>query len=172
MATSAARPMTEHVMWDRTSAEIVVCISPGSEERREPKTRRTSRVVCVGAWKRAPRAMSSAFCREGCPFGSSWRSFCRREMWSFGFPETSDTRMARPSLMPIIPSWEMGFCSKNSVTNSVTYRSMRRYLVGRRSLSAITAERSSTRRRCRMMPLCKGVVSFSSLHRVLVRTSW
>ena len=49
MATWAARPMIVTVMWEETRAEIVACISPGSEERREPKRIKTSRVVCVGA---------------------------------------------------------------------------------------------------------------------------
>lgn len=43
-ATSADRPMTVHVIRDLQSDVIVVCMSPGSAERSEPKMMRTSRV--------------------------------------------------------------------------------------------------------------------------------
>lgn len=84
-------------------------------------------------------------------------------MCSAGFPLMSLTRMAIPSRMPRMPSWEMGFCSKYSVTNSEAKRRVRRYLVGRRSFSTIAKEKSRMSIRCRMIPLCKGVVSRSSL---------
>ena len=49
MAISAARPMTVHVMRAFTRAVIVVWISPGSEDRRDPKMSITSRVPWAGA---------------------------------------------------------------------------------------------------------------------------
>ena len=50
MATWAARPMTVVVIEEVTRAEMVVWMSPGSEDRREPNIRRTSRVPWEGAW--------------------------------------------------------------------------------------------------------------------------
>lgn len=49
MATWAARPMTVVVMEEEASAWMVVWMSPGSEDRSEPKMRRTSRVPWEGA---------------------------------------------------------------------------------------------------------------------------
>ena len=49
MATWAARPITVAVMEEDTRAEMVVWMSEGSEERRDPKRRRTSRVPWAGA---------------------------------------------------------------------------------------------------------------------------
>ena len=40
-------------------------------------------------------------------------------MWSFGLPERGEMVRARPSRVPIIPSWEIGFCSKNSIMKAV-----------------------------------------------------
>lgn len=82
------------------------------------------------------------------------------------------TRTAKPSRMPITPNWEMGFCSKNSVTNSEEYRRVRRYRVGRRSFSAIAIERSMMRIRWRMIPRWRGVVSLSSLGTLYQRHSF
>ena len=56
MATCAARPIIWTVMCELTSAEMVVWMSPGSLERREPKSMGSCGVVCVGAGKRAGRA--------------------------------------------------------------------------------------------------------------------
>lgn len=50
MATWAARPMTVQVMCAATRAAMVVWMSEGSEERREPIRRRISRVPWEGAW--------------------------------------------------------------------------------------------------------------------------
>lgn len=50
MATFAARPMTVQDICEVTKAEMVLCISPGSEDRREPKMIRISRVPWDGAW--------------------------------------------------------------------------------------------------------------------------
>lgn len=113
--------------------------------------------------KREPRAISSPFCKLGRPFGScvlkAWIAF----MCSVGLPLISLILTASPSLKPSMPSWEIGFCSKNSLTNSCAYRIVSRYRVGRRSFSVIDCDRSRTRIRCRMIPRCKGVVSRSSL---------
>lgn len=89
-------------------------------------------------------------------------------MWSLGFPLMSLTRMANPSRMPMMPSWDMGFCSKYSVTNSMAYRNVRRCRVGRRSFSDIAIERSITIIRWRIIPRCNGVVSLSVLITVLI----
>lgn len=75
-------------------------------------------VVGGFAYKSAARAMSSAFCRLAWPLGSWVRRAWRGPMWSLGLPLMSLMRTARPSRMPMMPSWEMGFCSKNSVMNS------------------------------------------------------
>ena len=61
----------------------------------------------------------------------------------------------------------MGFCSKYSETNSTAYRSVRRYRVGRKSFSTIANEKSRMSIRCRMIPLCKGVVSRNNLTAML-----
>jgi hypothetical protein len=82
---------------------------------------------------------------------------------SVGLPLMALTRSARPSLRPRTPSCEMGFCSKNSLTNSWAYRRVNKYLVGRKSFSDMDCERSRIRMRCRMIPRCSGVVSFRSL---------
>lgn len=50
MATFAASPMTVHDICEVTKAEMVLWISPGSEDRREPKMIRISRVPWDGAW--------------------------------------------------------------------------------------------------------------------------
>lgn len=50
MAISAAREITVQVMCEWTRPVMVVWMSPGSEERREPTIKRISRVVWVGAW--------------------------------------------------------------------------------------------------------------------------
>ena len=50
MATWAARPITVVVMAEATRAVMVLKMSPGSEERSEPKMRSTSRVPWEGAW--------------------------------------------------------------------------------------------------------------------------
>ena len=109
--------------------------------------------------------ISNAFCRLACPFGSCSLKPCSFAICSLGFPPISLTRTASPSLIPIIPSCEIGFCSKNSVTNSDVYRIVSKYLVGRRSFSDIADERSMISIRCRMMPRCRGVVSFNVLER-------
>jgi hypothetical protein len=72
-------------------------------------------VPCEGAWKRAALAISRAFWREGFPPGSEVRSLDSAEMCWIGLPDMSEMRIARPSRIPMRPSWEMGFCSKNSV---------------------------------------------------------
>ncbi len=116
-------------------------------------------------YKSAPRHISSAFCRLGFPCGS-WPSSSRsRSRCSAGLPPRSLTRTATPSRMPTMPSWEMGFCSKNSRTKAAAYRSVRRYRVGSMSLSAMANDMSSTSTRCRMMPRCSGVVSRRSRRR-------
>ncbi len=107
--------------------------------------------------------ISNAFCKLACPFGSCSLRPCSFAICSLGFPPISLTRTARPSLMPMIPSCEIGFCSKNSATNSEAYRIVSRYRLGRRSFSVIAEERSMMRMRCRMMPRWRGVVSFSVL---------
>lgn len=50
MATWAASPMTVQVMWAVARAAMVVWMSEGSEERREPMRMRISRVPWEGAW--------------------------------------------------------------------------------------------------------------------------
>ena len=52
MATWAARPMIVTVMEEAAREAIVRWMSPGSEERSEPKRRSTSRVPWEGAWLR------------------------------------------------------------------------------------------------------------------------
>lgn len=52
MATFAARPMTVHDICEVTKVEMVLWISPGSEDRREPNMIRISRVPWDGAWLR------------------------------------------------------------------------------------------------------------------------
>ena len=87
-------------------------------------------------------------------------------MCSAGLPLISLTLTASPSLRPRMPSWEIGFCSKNSLTKSCAYLRVRRYRVGRRSFSDMDCERSKTRMRCRMIPRCNGVVSLNSLRAI------
>lgn len=84
-------------------------------------------------------------------------------MCSVGFPLMSLMRVARPSRRPRTASWEIGFCSKNSLTNSCAYLRVRRYRVGRRSFSIMDCDKSRIRTRWRIMPRCNGVVSLKSL---------
>lgn len=117
----------------------------------------------VYTYNSAALPISNAFCKLACPFGSCSLKPCSFAICSLGFPPISLTRTARPSRIPMMPSCEMGFCSKNSATNSEVYRIVSRYRLGRRSFSVIAEERSMTRMRCRMMPRWRGVVSFSVL---------
>ena len=86
-------------------------------------------------------------------------------MCSVGLPLISLILTASPSLNPSTPSCEIGFCSKNSLTNSCAYRIVRRYRVGRRSFSIMDCDKSKTKIKCRIIPRCNGVVSLRSLQK-------
>ena len=86
-------------------------------------------------------------------------------MCSVGLPLISLILTASPSLNPSTPSCEIGFCSKNSLTNSCAYRIVRRYRVGRRSFSIMDCDKSKTKIKCRIISRCNGVVSLRSLQK-------
>ena len=147
-----------------TQALTVWWISPGSTVSSAPITMITSLVPCLGVCHNVALLISSAFCKLGLPFGSlaslPFLIPCMATTWSFGFPLSSLIRIHTPSYMASTHNCDMGFCSKNSRTNSCAYLSTTtKRFTGRKSFSSIASLRSRMSTMCRIMPRWKGCVS-------------